>query len=189
MGKNQFAVIGIGQFGEAIAKSLSRQGAEVMAIDINEERIEYISREVTYAVAKDATEKKALQSQNIDSFDAVVVAIGDNFEQLLLCAFNLIELDVNRIIVRAKGQASKTILEKLGLKEIFSPEVEVGELVAERLLNPGILSYLQLPDNYRIAELRPPKQTIGQTLESLNLRDAYNLSLITIKKGNKEGEQ
>lgn len=181
MTNNQFAVIGIGQFGEAIAKSLSHLGVEVMAIDIKEERVDYIAGEVAYAVAMDATDKKALLSQNIQSFDAVVIAIGDDFEQLLLCAVNLIELEVKRIIVRAKGKTSRTILEKLGLKEIFSPEADVGALVAERLINPNIISYLQLPDQYQVAELMPPRRAIGQTIEELNLRDAYNLSLITIK--------
>ncbi len=196
MAESQFAVIGIGQFGEAIAKSLTKLGAEVLAIDIDEERVDYISNEVSYAVAMDASDRKALLSQNIQNFDAVVIAIGDDFEQLLLCAVNLLELNVKRIIVRAKGDASRTILEKLGLKEIFSPEAEVGALVAERLINPNIISYLQLPDNYQIAELKPPSKTIGQTIEELNLRDAYNLSLITMKNevmlekdGKSESEQ
>ncbi|MEZ5148404.1 MAG: TrkA family potassium uptake protein [Bacteroidales bacterium] len=181
MAENQFAVIGIGQFGEAIARSLTNLGAEVMAIDIDEERVDYISNEVSYAVAMDASDKKALISQNIHNFDAVVIAIGDDFEQLLLCAVNLLELKVKRIIVRAKGEASRTILEKLGLEEIFSPESDVGVLVAERLINPNVISYLKLPDDYQIAELKPPRKTIGQTIEELNLRDAYNLSLITMK--------
>lgn len=83
--KNKFAVIGIGQFGRAIAKQLSKEGAEVMAIDSNEAVIESISDKVVYAVTMDATDKKALLAQNITDFDAVVVAIGQNFEQRLLC--------------------------------------------------------------------------------------------------------
>jgi len=181
MANNQFVVIGIGQFGEAIAKSLSKNGAEVMAIDIDEGIIDAISNDVAYAVALDATDKNALLSQDIQKFDAVVIAIGEELEQLLLCAVNLIELNVKRIIVRAKNNIAKTILQKLGLVEIFSPEIEVGGLVAEKLLHPNIISFLQLPDNYQVAELKPPAKTIGQTLETINLRDDFNLSLITLK--------
>jgi len=181
MANNQFVVIGIGQFGEAIAKSLSKNGAEVMAIDIDEDRIDAISKDVAYAVALDASDKNALLSQDIQNFDAVVIAIGQDLEQLLLCAVNLIELKVKRIIVRAKNNVAKKILQKLGLSEIFSPEIEVGGLVAEKLLHPNIISFLQLPDNYQVAELKPPAKTIGQTIETLNLRDDFNLSLITIK--------
>jgi trk system potassium uptake protein TrkA len=192
MSKKQFAVIGIGQFGEAIAKSLSKKGAEVLAIDANQERIDYISTEVSYAVALDATDKKALLMQNIQDFDAVVISIGEQFEQLLLCAVNLIELKVKRIIARAKGDANKLILQKLGIEEIFQPEFEVGALVAERLMNPSIVSYLQLPDGYSIAEIEPPQAIIGRTLGDIKLRDNYRINLITVKRDfevEKEGEK
>jgi trk system potassium uptake protein TrkA len=192
MSKKQFAVIGIGQFGEAIAKSLSEKGAEVLAIDANQERIDYISTEVSYAVALDATDKKALLMQNIQDFDAVVISIGEQFEQLLLCAVNLIELKVKRIIARAKGDANKLILQKLGIEEIFQPEFEVGALVAERLMNPSIVSYLQLPDGYSIAEIEPPQAIIGRTLGDIKLRDNYRINLITVKRDfevEKEGEK
>jgi len=181
MPNNQFAVIGLGQFGEAIARSLSKQGAEVMAIDIDQDKVDYIANDVAYAVALDATDKKALISQNIQKFDAVVIAIGENFEELLLCAVNLLELKIPRIIVRAKGKINRKILEKLGLKEIFSPEFEVGAVVAERLLHPKMVNSLNLPDDYIITEIKAPKSIIGQTIESIKLRESYNINLVTIK--------
>lgn len=181
MPNNQFAVIGLGQFGEAIARSLSKQGAEVMAIDIDQEKVDYIANDVAYAVALDATDKKALVSQNIQKFDAVVIAIGTDFEELLLCAVNLLELDIPRIIVRAKGRINRKILEKLGLKEIFSPEFEVGAVVAERLLHPTMFNSLNLPDDYIITEIKAPKSIIGQTIESIKFRESYSINLVTIK--------
>jgi len=182
MANNQFVVIGIGQFGEAIARSLSEKGAEVMAIDKRQDKVDYIANDVAYAVALDATDKKALISQNVQNFDAVVISIGEDFEELLLCAVNLIELDIKRIIVRAKGKINRKILEKLGLKEIFSPEFEVGAVVAKRLLHPTMVNFLDLPDNYIITEIKAPKAVIGQTLEAIKLRESYNINLVTIKK-------
>jgi len=181
MPNNQFVVIGIGQFGEAIARSLSKKGAEVLAIDKSQEVVDYIANDVAYAVALDSTDKKALISQNIQKFDAVVIAIGEDFEELLLTAVNLIELNVPRIIVRAKGLVNRKILEKLGLKEIFSPEFEVGAVVAERLLHPTMMSFLDLPDNFMITEIKAPKAIIGQTLGDIQLRESYNINLVTIK--------
>jgi len=182
MKNQQFAVIGLGQFGEAIARSLSKKGAQVMAIDAKPDRVDYISSEVTYAVTLDATDKKALASQNIQDFDAVVISIGENFENLLLCAVNLIELGVTRIIARAKGDANKLILQRLGIKEIFQPEFEVGAVVAERLLNPSLLSFMKMPDEYAIAEINPPRNLIGKRLDEINLRKNYRINLITIKR-------
>ena len=79
MAGNKYAVIGIGQFGKAIAKAISAKGYEVMAIDSDTEIIDNISNDVAYAVALDATDKRALQGQGIEDFDAVV-EIYENME-------------------------------------------------------------------------------------------------------------
>lgn len=178
----KYAVIGLGLFGTAIARKLASKGAEVLAIDNSEENIENIKDEVAYAVCLDATDKKALQSQGIDDYDAVVVAIGDNFEALLLCTVYLQELNIKRIIARANGIHQRKILEKIGIKEILSPEDEVGKVVAERLLNPNLLSVLQLPDNYEIVELQAPANILNRTIKDICFRDKYNLNLITLKR-------
>ena len=96
---NKFAVIGVGRFGSAIARTLAKRGAEVIAIDSTLEKIENIQDDVAYAVSLDATDKKALMSQNIQEVDAVVVSIGEDFEAMILCCVMLMELKVKRIRV------------------------------------------------------------------------------------------
>ena len=182
MNVNRFAVIGIGHFGRAIALSLSRKGADVMAIDNNYERIDQISDDVSYAVTLDATDRKALLSQDIKSFDVVIVAIGANFEQRLLCVALLLDLGIKRIICRALGRNQRIILEKMGITEILSPEDEVGASLAKRLTNPSMISYLDLSDDYSVMEIIAPKLVCGETLGKIDLRDKYKLSLITIKR-------
>lgn len=182
MQKSRFAVIGLGRFGSIIARNLARKGAEVLAIDSDENHVEDIQDDVALAVCLDATDKKALVSQNIQDMDAVVVCIGENFEAILLCTVLLQELNVKRIISRANGKQQRLILEKLGQVEILSPEFEVGKIVAEQLLNPSIVSVLQLPDNYEIAEVKSPKGSLNRSLQDIDLRGKYNLNLITIKR-------
>ena len=103
----KFSVIGMGKYGRSIAQILSDRGAEVIAIDNREELIEEVEDFVALAVTMDATDGKALESQNIDECDAVVVAIGANFEALLLCCFQLKELGVKRIIARSNDENQK----------------------------------------------------------------------------------
>ena len=161
MTNERFAIIGAGHFGSSIAIALSRSGAEVLVIDSDINVIQDLSDEVAYSVCIDATNKKALIAENIQDFDAVVVAIGNDFVKRLLCTANLMDL---------------------GVTEFLSPEDELGTLFAERLINPSIVSYLQLPDGYRIAEVIAPQRLVGVTIADLNLRDAYRLSLITIRR-------
>lgn len=181
MGK-RYAVIGLGQFGRAIATVLASKGAEVIALDNNPVHIEAVKDDVAHAITLDATDRKALISQGVQDVDAVVLAIGKDFEALLLCAAHLLEMGVKRIIARAHGKHQRMILERLGVEEILSPEDEVGKIVAERLLNPNILSYLELPDSYEIVEIKAPKGIINRSLEDIGLRDKYKLTVITIKR-------
>ena len=183
--KNNFAVIGLGRFGRSVALSLANKGAEVLAIDSNEDFVDDVRDDVAYAVSMDATDIKALEAQNVQDMDAVIVAIGSNFESLLLITVHLMELKVKRIIARAMTRTQRTILEKIGVEEIVAPEVEVGISLAEKLLNPGILTFMQLPDHYEIVEVKTPRNCKDRSLKEIDLRKKYNLNLITIKRKEK----
>ncbi len=178
----KFAVIGLGRFGTKIARTLSQRGAEVLAIDFDELKTDNLRDDVAYAVTMDSTDVKALQSQRIQDMDAIVVAIGENFEALLLTAAHLLDMKVKRIICRASTSQQRMILEKMGIEEILSPEDEVGILVAERLLHPSVMTFLQLPDGYEIAEIVPPKGVWDKSVGEIQLREIYNLNLITLKR-------
>ncbi len=182
--KSRFVVIGLGRFGSAVAKTLAEKGAEVMAIDQNEEAVSLLADHVALAVTMDAADIKALRSHNIDEMDAAIVAIGTSFESELLVIVNLMDLGVPRIIARAMTQTQRAILEKIGIKEIVSPETEVGVNLAERLMNPGIKSYLQLPDEYEIVEIDIPENCQLRSLADIDLRKRYNINLIALKRKN-----
>ena len=186
MGK-KFAVIGLGQFGTAIAKTLSSRNAEVIAIDKNIDKVENIKDAVAYTVSIDATNKEALIGQNIQDMDCVIIAIGENFHSAILCANILVELGVKRIIGRAMGENERLILEKLGINEIISPEDELGFRITESILNPNIIFSISLPDNYLIVELKAPKKICEEKLGDIKLREDFGLNLITIlRASNKE---
>lgn len=182
MASNKYVVVGLGQFGMAIALKLAQKGVEVMAVDNSDAHIENIKDDVSMAVRLDATDQKALNAQNIQDAEAVVVAIGKNFEALLLCTAHLLELKVKRIIARANGPQQRMILEKMGVKEILSPENEVGRAIVESLLNPNVLSFLELPDDYEIVEIKAPARTFNKTIEEISMRDKYQINLVTIKR-------
>ena len=178
----KFLVIGVGKYGREIARKLADKGAEVYAFDNNESKIDLIKDEIALGVTLDATNIKVLQSQNVTDVDAVVVSIGENFEATILTCVQLIELGVERIIARASGPQQIKILKKIGVTEILAPEEEVADAVAERLLNPSLVRFLQLPDNYEIAEVKVPKAISNRTIDDIGLRNKYQLTLVTIKR-------
>lgn len=188
---SRFAVFGIGRYGKQIALSLASKGAEVLTFDTNAHRSEGIKDDVALAVTLDSTDIRALQAQNVQDMDAAIVAIGENFEATVLTALNLLDLGVPRVIVRSNGDHQKRILTSLGIQEILTPESEVASIVSERLIHPNIGGFLELPDDYEIAEIHAPQNCIGRTLGSIDLTNRYELRLITIRRkfaAEKEGE-
>lgn len=179
---NKFGVFGVGKYGTTIAKRLAEKGAQVFAFDVDEHKIENIKNDVAYAVTIDTTDVKSLEAQNVTELDAAVVAIGENFEATVLTAVHLMDLGVKRVIARASGRHQKLILEKIGVNEILTPEDEVAFVIREKLINPSILSFLQLPDDYEIAEIKPPKGVINRSIEEVDFRNKYQLTLVTMKR-------
>lgn len=180
--KNKFAVIGLGRFGTRIARSLAEKGAEVLAVDCTPEKVEMVKDEVAYAVCIDSTDTKALQAHDIENMDAVIIAIGENFEALLLTAAQLKELNIKKLIARSSSPTQTRILQQMGVKQILSPEEEVGVALAQRLLNPDVLTFFELPDDYEIVEISAPLGIVNKNITDIGLRQKYHLNLITIKR-------
>jgi trk system potassium uptake protein TrkA len=188
---SRFAVFGIGRYGKQIALSLASKGAEVITFDTNPNRSESIKDDVALAVTLDSTDIRSLQAQNVQEMDAAIVAIGENFEATVLTSLNLLDLGVPRVIVRSNGDHQQRILSSLGIQEILTPESEVASIVSERLIHPNLGGFLELPDDYEIAEIHAPQNCIGRTLGSIDLTNRYELRLITIRRkfsAEKEGE-
>ena len=184
---SKFAVIGLGVFGSAIARKLVERGADVMAIDESEDKVQSIANDVAYAVSLDATNKHALESQSIAEMDAVVVSIGSSFQEMILCVFQLQAIGVKQIIARAQGPVQREILTKMGIEHVLSPELEVANNVAEQLTTPGVLMCVNLPDEHEIIEVAAPKKLHGRTLEDIGLRKKYTVNLITVLKKSDDG--
>ncbi len=179
---SKYCVIGLGRFGAKIARQLAIRGAEVIALDNINEKVESLKDDVAQAITCDSSDLKILKDLKINECDAVIVAIGEDFESLILTVVNCLELKAKKIIARAGSSHQKLILEKLGINDILSPEEEVGNIVAERLIHPDFKTFLQLPDSYEIAEIKAPKNIHNKAVSDINFETEFNLSLITIKR-------
>ncbi len=178
----KFAVIGLGHFGSHLAVALAEMGAEVLAIDDDLEKLDDVKDKVTHTVRLDATDEKALRSQGLTDFDAVVVAIGDNFEATLLSVAMLQKIEAKRIIVRCTTPVHERILNHLGITEIILPAAEAAERLANSLMFEKVVDSFALSSEYTIAEVNVPDSFVGKTVQELDLPHRFEISLITIKR-------
>lgn len=180
MRKQQYAVIGLGIFGNSVAKRLYEAGQEVLGIDINEERVEAAGLIVTHAVVADSTDEEALISIGIQSFDCVIVAIGSDMQSSILTVLLLKELGVKKVIAKSLSKRHGQVLDKVGADWITYPERDMGERVANHLLSPNVLNYIELSKKYNVEEILIPAKMTGKSLRELDIRAKYNVSAIAI---------
>ncbi|MEF2098033.1 TrkA family potassium uptake protein [Bacillus sp. CFBP9009] len=178
--KRQYAVIGLGRFGTSVAHRLYTAGQEVLGIDVNEERVENAELSVTHAVMADTTEEETLKSIGIRNFDCVIVAIGNDMQSSILTTLLLKELGVEKVIAKALNKNHGQVLTKVGADWVIYPERDMGERVANQLLSPNMLNYIELSKEYNIEEILLPMSMKGKSLRELDLRAKYNISVIAI---------
>ncbi|MFV0443564.1 MAG: potassium channel family protein [Planctomycetaceae bacterium] len=176
------AVIGLGRFGTALARTLATSGVQVIAIDRNGQLVSELADDVDVAVRLDATDKQALISQDIDQVDVGVVSIGENFEAALLTTVLLRQLNVPQVICRAQTQFHAEIFRQIGAHQVIQPEHEAGLDLARRIANPQLLDAFHVADGYSLIELRAPEAFIGKSLRHLALRQAYDVNLLIIRR-------
>jgi len=181
MAKKQFAVIGMGRFGSSVAGALSNLGFEVLAIDLDEQKIQDVAGMVTHAVATDTTDEEALRSLGLRNFDVVVVAIGADIQSSILTTLILKDLGVPRLIVKAQNELHGKVLNKIGADKVIFPERDMGLRVAHHLISPNILDYIELSDAHSIVELKAPKKAVGKNLKQLDIRAKFKCNVMAIK--------
>jgi trk system potassium uptake protein len=180
--KKHFAVIGLGRFGFSVAKTLAKYGAEVIAIDNEEERVKKVAEFVAYAVQLDAMDEKALRSVGVQNVDTAIVSIGENIEASILVVMLLKEMGIKNIIAKAVTTLHGKVLENLGVRRIIFPERDMAVRVAHSLIRPKVLEQLELSEEYSIVELPTPAHLIGKTVKESQLRTKYGVNLIAIKR-------
>ncbi len=178
----RFLVIGLGQFGSELAKALQEKGAEVIAVDSNMNVIESMKNEIAGAVCLDSTDEEALRSLNIDSFDAAVVSIGENWEASILATAILREQGMETIIARSAGELHGRILEKVGASRIISPEINIADQLARSLVSPGLLDQITLPDGHSMFQVKARQEFKDKTLIELDFRRNYGLLVVGIQR-------
>lgn len=186
MTEKKFCVIGLGYFGRNLALNLSRQGAEVLAIDKNPERVDLLQEHVAYAVVMDSTDAKSMRSLGIKEMDAAIVAIGELFEPSIVTTAVLQEIGVRRIINRVLNPIHERLLNLLNVSETLVPEAEAADHLANRLMLPGLIESYKISDDYSIYELKVPDWLVGRTVLDSQLRHIYSLNLVTIKRISKK---
>lgn len=176
----QFVVIGLGQFGKSVATTLYSMGYDVLAVDINAERVDAINGKVTHAAQADATDEEALHALGIHNFDSAIVSLGKSLQASIIVTLLLKELGVPTVIAEAQTDIHAKALGKIGADKVLFPERDMGQRVAHHLASSNILDMIELSSEFTLMELRPLEEWIGHSLSELAMRRHYGINVVAI---------
>ncbi len=176
-------LIGMGKFGQTLGAALLNTGVEVMIVDKNEDKIEPLATKYTDAIITNCMNEDNLRSLDIPSFDACVVAIGDDFQSSLEITSLLKDLGAKWVVSKATTEIQRKFLLRNGADEVVYPDIDIAEKLAVKLSTKHVLDYVELNDEYAVFEIVVPKAWYGKSLMELKPREKYGMNVLTVKKG------
>lgn len=174
-------IIGLGNFGIALAQRLTAMGYEVIGVDKEIDKVNGYKDSIKNTICLNLNNEQAARNLPLKDADLNIVTLGKDAGASILTVAILKQNGAKRIIVRAISSLHKTILEAMGISEIIQLEKEYAEFFATRTeLSSSIYTY-QISPEYMIYEMKLPTPFIGRKLGDIQLEKDFSLKVIAIK--------
>ena len=178
-----YAVFGLGRYGIAVARELCASGAEVIAVDIDEARVNIAAADIPLCKCADITDPEVIKQLGIANIDVVVIAMAGNLEASVMAVTLCKEVGVGQVVAKCSSEMHQKILERVGADMVVFPEQEGGVRLAKNLLSSGFVDMITLSEDFSMIELEVRREWIGKSLMELNLRKKYGINVVALKKG------
>ena len=179
-----YAIFGLGRYGTAVAKELVKSGAEVLAVDIDEELVNSVIDELPYCKCADITDPDVLRQLGVANIDVVIISMANNLEASVMATMLCKELGVKTVIAKCSSEMNCRILSRVGADKVVFPENESGIRLAKNLVSNGYLDLFELSTDVSMVELEVRPEWVGKNLMELNLRKRYSINVVaTIRDG------
>ena len=183
MGIHQsYAVFGLGRYGIAVARELVEGGAEVLAVDRDEEIINSASAFIPICKCADVTDAEALRQLGIANIDVVILSMASSLEASVMAVMLCKELGVKTVIAKGASEMNCRILRRVGADKVVFPENESGVRLARSLLSAGFTDIIELSRDVSMLELEVRPEWVGKTLTELSLRKKYSINIVAVVK-------
>lgn len=179
-----YAVFGLGRYGLAVAEELVNSGAEVIAVDIDQDNVNNAIEKIPVCKCADITEPEVINRLGIANIDVVIVAMASNLEASVLAVTLCKEAGVPTVIAKCGSEMHQKILSRVGADKVIFPERESGVRLAKSLMTAGLSEMIELSDNVSMVEIDVKDEWVDKTLIDLKLRKKYDINVVAIKNNN-----
>ena len=175
-----YAVFGLGRYGFAVAKELVNSGAEVLAVDINQEKVDDYSEFLPICKCADVTDEAVIKNLGVSNVDVVIIAMASNLEASVMAVTLCKEVGVETVIVKCSNEMHGKILTRVGADRVVIPETESGARLAKNLLSAGFIDVIELSKGVSMFEIEVKPELVGKNLLELKLRKKYSINVVAL---------
>lgn len=186
--KRTFAVIGLGTLGSQLVRSLYEGGADVLALDKDEDAVSRVKDCATQAVCVDVSNEEALDETGVFDADVAVLALRRNFDMTVLATFMFAKHGVKEIIVHVDSDLEAQAIQAIGATSVVFPERDLARYLAQKLLHPKLSDHVSLGHDVDIVELRCPARFAGKTLADLRIPKKYDIVVVAVRQEAADGQ-
>ena len=181
--KEQILIIGLGQFGMSLARTLSEKGFQVVAVDIDQKLVNEAANFATDAICLNAIDEVSLSKLSPKDRDLIICSIGAKEPSILTVAL-LKQMGCDNIIARASETIHARILKAIGAKQVINPEQEYGKKFANKILFKSVFLD-NTSEELELLEIPVQQFMVDKTLKELQLPDKFKIVIAGIIRGNK----
>lgn len=179
----KYIIIGLGNLGRALARDLSGIGNDVIGVDVNLTRVDAMKQQIAGAVSLDTTDEEALRSLPLKDADAIYVTFGKDFGASVQTVALLKSMGADKLIVRVTSPIHETVIRAIGVEEVITPEKDFSSIyVSHMLLGALFKQWYKITDTHHLFKIAPPALFVGQSLQSINLEEKFNLRLVAVER-------
>jgi voltage-gated potassium channel len=139
---NHCIICGFGRLGRNLARELTQRDFPLIVVELDEATVDGCHQAGIPTIQGNAADERVLHEAGVERAKALVAAANSDAENVFIV---LTAKGINpnlEIITRCNSEASIPKLEKAGADTVISPYVTAGRRIAQLLVHPNVISFL-----------------------------------------------
>ncbi|MHB1001632.1 MAG: potassium channel family protein [Armatimonadota bacterium] len=176
-------IAGGGKVGHYLTRALVDAGHEVLLIEKDRSRVDYLSEDLGEVVTLgDACEVRTMRETGMERADVVVAITGDDEDNLVICQLAKSKFQVPRTMARVNNPQNEDIFKALGIDSTVSSTKIIFNLIEQQIETDEVIPLAPLQrGNIEIVEidLGPDSPVLGKRIGNIGLpEDALVISIV-----------
>jgi voltage-gated potassium channel len=182
-------VCGLGRMGRFVCHEFSGQKMPFVVIDRDADLLAEFKMPHGIPLHGDAASDEILQRAGIARARCLITVVPSDAANLYITMSARLLNEKLFIVARAEDESSEQKLLRAGASRVVSPYVIGGARVAQAVLRPNVVDFLELATRTEHLELNieetavsPESPLVGQSLETSGIRREFGLIIVAIKQ-------